>query len=102
MKGTFKTPEGETVLEGVDFSLTTKGGSHSFSEWFGSFRTARSNDFVPDEYRLELSDGRFGNVIVNRCKSSEILLNRGVDKTTGRNGRTEYKISSLREGFNLS
>lgn len=56
MKGTFKTEEGETILVGVEISLTTKGGSHSLNEWFGSFRTKRQHDFEVGEYQLELAE----------------------------------------------
>lgn len=69
MKGNFRTLHGEVVLEGVEISLSAKPETeHSQSAWSGSFRTKRRHELEVGEYRLDLSDGRFGNVVITRLK----------------------------------
>ena len=64
MTGTFSTLEGVPVLQQITISLTTKGGSDALEEWFGSFTTESQHEIEPGEYRLALSDGRSGAVII--------------------------------------
>jgi hypothetical protein len=69
MKGKFTTPEGKVVLEGVEISLSAKGESEdSQGAWSGHFRTKRRHELGANEYRLDLSDGRFGNVVITKLK----------------------------------
>ena len=72
-RGTIK--DGDDVLfENVEISLTTKGGSPQFSEWYGSFRLPRGGYIDPagENYQLELDDGRAGQIFIRRVDGRDM------------------------------
>jgi hypothetical protein len=68
LRGTIYNGDG-IVLDGINVSLDyTPDTKAPLSEWCGDFLLAAAPPFNPgDSFRLVLSDGRSGDILIRRC-----------------------------------
>lgn len=64
----------EIILENIEVSLTVTGGSHEARGWRGSFRLPKGQHIDADDegFRLELADGRVGQMLVSRINGDYV------------------------------
>lgn len=63
--------EGDDIIaQDIEIALTMKSGSDSLTEWYGSFNLPARTHIDPGSYRLELADGRAGEIIVVKVVGS--------------------------------